>query len=191
MLDRPGSSPSSPNLQQIASSFRLTGWISFWIQLVLTVISSLTLIFATASTRNPAATSSNPSTGIGGALTVFGILVLIFNMYWSLARYVAIGKQLRGSGTVRPKRADALRVIRFGLTASLVGMLVALLGAAAITGLLAAKAFSQGIGGFVNTDPSRFIQPLDILVVQASINVILAQFAGIVASLWLLSRMSR
>lgn len=58
-------------------------------------------------------------------------------------------------------------------------------------GLLFAKAASQGVAGFVNVDPGKFIQPIDILVVQASINVILAQFFAVVASLWLLNRMNR
>ena len=49
----------------------------------------------------------------------------------------------------------------------------------------------QGAGGFVNVDPTKFIQPLDVLVVQSSINVILAQFVAISAALWLLNKMSR
>lgn len=188
MIDKP--SPSSPSLQQIAKTFRLAGWVSFWIQLVLTVVSGTILLFAGFLSRAPGSTNS-PSTGIGVVVTIFGIAVLGFNMYWALLRYIPIGRKLEGNPASRPKKSETIQILRTGLIASLIGILLSLVGAQATVGLLAAKAFSQGVGGFVNTDPSKFIQPLDILVVQASINVILAQFAGIAASLWLLNRMSR
>ncbi|WP_421657413.1 DUF3611 family protein [Leptothermofonsia sp. ETS-13] len=191
MIDRPGSSAVSPTLRDIAKNFRLTGWIGFWVQLVLTVISSVILLFAGALSRSPGANQNSPTTGIGVVVTIFGILVLLFNMYWALFRYIPIGRRLDGNPANRPKRPETIQVLRTGLIASLVGMLLSLLGAQATVGLLAAKAFNQGIGGFVNTDPSKFIQPLDILVVQASVNVILAQFFGIGAALWLLNRITR
>jgi hypothetical protein len=191
MIDRPGSSAVSPTLRDIAKNFRLAGWIGFWVQLVLTVISSVILLFAGALSRSPGANQNSPTTGIGVVVTIFGILVLLFNMYWALFRYIPIGRRLDGNPANRPKRPETIQVLRTGLIASLVGMLLSLLGAQATVGLLAAKAFNQGIGGFVNTDPSKFIQPLDILVVQASVNVILAQFFGIGAALWLLNRVTR
>jgi len=188
MVNRSGS--SSPTLQQIASTFRLTGWVSFWTQLVLAVISSAILLFASAFSRSPGASANSTSTGIGVILTLGGIAILGFNMYWALFRYVSIGRRLPDS-RLRPKKSETIQVLRTGLIASLAGILLALLGAYAIVGLLAAKAFSQGAGGFINVDPTKFIQPLDVLVVQASINVIFAQFTGITAALWLLNKMSR
>jgi hypothetical protein len=190
MLDKPDSS-ASPTLRQIAKAFRITGLVSFWTQLVLTVVSSFILLFATAFSRVPAGTTNNTNTGIGIVLTVLGILGLGFNMYWALFRYVPISKRLADDPRIRPKKSETIQVLRIGLLASLIGTLIALLGAEAIVGLLAAKAFSQGAGGFVNVDPTKFIQPLDVLVVQASINVILAQFVAISAALWLLNKMSR
>jgi preprotein translocase subunit Sss1 len=190
MLDKPGSASLSPSLPEIAKTFRLVGWVGFWVQLVLTVISSIILIFAGALSR-AGANQNTPTTGIGVVVTVFGIVVLLFNMYWALFRYVPIGRKLDGSSANRPRRTETIKVLRTGLIAGLIGMLLSLLGAQATVGLLAAKAFNQGIGGFVNTDPSKFIQPLDILVVQASVNVILAQFFGIGAALWLLNRITR
>jgi hypothetical protein len=181
----------SPTVQQIARSFRLTGWVSFWVQLILTVISTITLIFAVAAGRSPGVSSTNPGTGIGGVLTIIGLGLLGFNMFWALSRYVAYGRRLGSDKAVRPKKSEAIQAIRFGLMISLVGMLLAIVGAEAIVGLLVGKALSQGLGGAINTDPSRFIQPADTFVVQASINVILAQFAGIVSTLWLLNQISK
>lgn len=185
-------SDASLSLRQIASTFRFTGWFSFWVQLVLTVVSGAILLFAAVSNRNPSGTSAG--TGVGVVLTTCGIAVLGFNMFWALTRYVSIGRRLDGAATVRPKKAEAIQTIRTGLIASLVGILLALLGAEAIVGLLFGKAVNQfgalaipGVGGF---NPN-LIQPIDILVVQASINVILAQFAAITSSLWLLNKMSK
>ncbi|NDJ19092.1 DUF3611 family protein [Myxacorys almedinensis] len=178
----------STTIREIASSFRLIGWISFWVQLVLTVVSSAILAFAAVSTRTA---TNNPGTGVGVALTVGGILVLGFNMFWALTRYVAIGRRLKAPAVARPKKAEAVQALRTGLIASLIGILLALVGAEAIVGLLFGKAVNQGFAGFVNVDQSKFIQPIDILVVQASINVILAQFIATTASLWLLNKMSR
>ena len=179
----------SLSLKEIASTFRFAGWFSFWFQLVLTIISSAILLFAAVSTRNP--NGNSLGTGVGVVLTVCGIAVLGFNMFWSVAKYVVIGRRLNAAATVRPKKAEAIQTIRTGLIASLIGILLALLGAEAIVGLLFGKAVNQGFAGFVNVDPGKFIQPIDILVVQASINVILAQFVAITTSLWLLNKMSR
>lgn len=181
----------SPTIQQIAQAFRLTGWVSFWFQLVLTVVSTITLIFAVAAGRSATSSASNPGTGVGGVLTIIGLGLLGFNMFWALSRYVSYGRRLGSDKAARPKKSEAIQAIRFGLVVSLVGMLLAILGAETIVGLLVSKALSQGIGGFVNTDPSRFIQPADTFVVQASINVILAQFVGIVSALWLLNQMNK
>jgi hypothetical protein len=192
MLDKPGSpSPSAPpSLQPIAKAFRFTGWVSLWAQLILTVVSSGILLFASQVGRSTNGGNVSPGTGFGAFLTTCSIFILFFTIYWSL-RYVFIGRRLQGGPGARPKKAEAVQTLRVGLIASLVGMLLALIGAEATVGLLVQKAFSQGLGGFVNIDPSKFIQPIDIFVVQASINVILAQFSGIASTLWLLQRLNR
>jgi hypothetical protein len=181
MVDRPESSSPSVNLQQIARTFRLTGWISFVAQLLLTVPSVGILLFAS---------STNRAGNSGGILfTLCGILVLLFSIYWAF-RYIITGRRLENA-PVRPKKSETIKMLRTGLIASLSGMLLALLGQGAILGGVAQKAFSQGIGSFVNTNLSQFVQPLDILVVQSSFNVVLAQFVGLSAALWLLYRMNR
>lgn len=132
----------------------------------------------------------NPSSGIGGVLALCAIALVGFSIYWAF-RYVRLGRQLRqASPKARPKRSEAIQMLRTGLLASLAGMLSALLGTFAIVGSLAVIAFQQS-PGFVNTNFQQFVNSLDILVVQASINLILAHFVGLAGSLWLLNRMSR
>lgn len=191
MFNRSGSSP--PNIQQIGKSFRLTGWVCLWFQVVLTVVSSIVLIFAAlfspsrfANPNNPSSSSFSTFAGVG--LTTIGILALCFSIYWAF-RYVVIGRQLVNKST-RPKKTDVIQTLRLGLYAGLGGMLVAIFGAEAITGVLVGKAsVSQGSGFAIN--PSQVVQSLDMFTVLASLQVILAHFGGIAAALLLLNKMSR
>lgn len=183
---------SSPTLQRVANTFRLTGWIGFWIQLVLVIVSSLILLFAAASGgRSDSLSSTNPGTAPGLFFALCGILVLCFSTYWCF-RYTRIAKQLQAPDhSLRPSKGKAIQAIRIGLITNLVGMLLTLLGAEATVGGLLAKSLSQSQGVTTIYDPSRLIQSLDIFVVQATTNVVIAQFAGLVTSLWLLQRINR
>lgn len=183
---------ASPTLQRMANTFRITGWIGFWIQLVLVIICSLILLFAAASGgSNDRLNSTNPGTGPGLFFTLCGILVLCFSIYWSF-RYTRIAKRLRSPEPgQRPSKANAIQVVRIGLIVNLAGMLLTLLGTEAIVGGLLAKSLTQPQGVATFNDPTRLIQSLDIFVVQASINVVAAQFVGIATSLWLFQQVNR
>ena len=184
-------SPLSPAIRRVAGAFRVVGTISFWVQIVLAVVSTLVLIFSTTTISLRAGTG-NPGTGAGLLFAVFGVLVLFVGAYWAF-RYTQIGKQLRGDARTRPKRGDAIQALRLGIAINLVGLLLTLLGAQATVGVLLAKSLSQPQGTAI-FDPSqvtRLIQPLDIFVVQANINTISAHFVGVVGSLWLARSMSR
>jgi Protein of unknown function (DUF3611) len=180
MINKTDSSPPSLTLKQVAKNFRLTGWISLWLQVALTLVSAIILLVFSPQTN----------LGVGVVLTVCSMLGLLFNIYWAWSRYITIGRRLQDVAG-RPKRADVNQSLVNGLVASLFGGLLAMLGALSIVGLLAVKAANQSIGSFVNTDPSKMVRISDILVLQANMNVILAQFSAIAASLWLLNRLGR
>jgi hypothetical protein len=166
---------------------------------VLVIISSVILIVAATAIRTPTVNplqpgvaipaAPNPSAGVGGILTFGAIAVMGFTIYWAF-RYVTIGRQLRRDAPARPKKSEVTQLIRTGLIASLAGMLLGILGSFAIIGTVAVIAFRQG-PGFVAASPTQAVNSLDILVVQASVNLILAHFLGLVGSLWLLFRMNR
>lgn len=178
---------TSLSRQQIAKTLRLTGWVGFWTQLVLAIVSSIILIFASFTNQSASSRSINPGTGTGLLLAICGLIVLYGSIYWAF-RYTRVAKQLEAFGTeTRPKRSETLRVIWVGAGGNLGGMLLTLLGAEAIVGGLLAK-LSESQGDL--TGLSR-VQFLDILVVQANINTVLAQFVGIAAALWLLNRLSK
>lgn len=181
MSNKPGSVSSSLNLQIIANTFRLTGWTCFVLQLLLTIPAIGILLFASSSNRAGNAAALLPTIG--------GIIALFFTIYWSF-RYIIVGRRLRDP-LIRPKKSETVKMLWLGLIVSLAGMFLALLGQGAILGGVAQKAFSQGIGGLINPDVSKYVQPLDILVVQSSFNVVLSHFFSLSAALWLLYRMNR
>jgi len=186
-------SDSSP-LRAIAQMFRFTGWISFWTQLVLGVVSGGILLFAILSQRTGNTSSNNPGTGLGVFLAASGLIALGVSIYLAF-RYTRLGKQLESSNpSNRPRKIETIQVVRFGLIVNLAGMLLTLMGAEAIVGTLLSKSLTVpqfGAGVYTQVDPSRIIQSLDIFVVQANTNTVLAHFAGLVSSIWLLNRITK
>lgn len=182
----------SPNILRVLLAFRTAGWFGFWSQLVLAIISSLILLFALIS-YSTATGPNNPGTGPGIIFALLGLLALYFSIYWSYS-YTLTAKKLRASSTStkdRPSKADTIKQLKIGTVVSLVGMFLTLLGAGAIVGVLVAKSLSQPQTAIITADmSSRTVQPLDIFVVQANTNTILAHFLGICTSLWLLNRIA-
>ncbi len=192
-----------PALRRVVTAFRLGGWVSFWIQIVLAVVSSIVLLFAAGSfgatappvqqfpgglpTQVPTS-GVNPGTGAGLFLAVLGLLVLFGAAYWAY-RYTRIARKLK-SPADRPNRAEVVRILYIGLGINLIGMLLTILGAQAIVGSLVAKSFAQGIGIF-SGNIQRFINPLDIFVVQANTNTIMAHFIGLISTLGILQAAER
>jgi hypothetical protein len=183
-----------PAVRRIANTFRWVGWVSVWVQVVLGIISSLVLLFAVASISIRSGSGGNPGTSAGLFMAVVGLLVVYFGAFWAF-RYTRLARSLRSrDATKRPKPKDMMQALKLGLFISLGGMLVSLLGAQAIVGFLLAKALSQPQGAAVfggGANISQFVQPLDIFVVQASTNILLAHFGGIAATLWLFRTMNR
>lgn len=193
MREKPDTSSLPPALQRVAVGLRTVGGISFWLQSILGVISSLVLIFATfgSSVGRQPNQASNQGTGFGIFFALCGLVTLGVGAYFAF-RYTRISKQLVVSSAAgRPSKADTLQTIRFGLIVNMVGMLLTILGAQAIVGSILAKSLSQPQGALTALDPTRFVQSLDLFVVQANTNTIAAHFVGIAASLWLFNRVNR
>jgi hypothetical protein len=178
----------SPEIKNVANLLRVTGRFSFWIQLGLAVVCTLTVFFA--MTGRNFSEETNQAIGIGIFWAVCSILVLGFNIYLAF-RCTRIAKGLLTlSPERRPKKADTLRLLRLGVIVSLVGILLSLLGAGATIGVLVAKIVSQPPGVAI-TDPNRIIRGLDVFVTVANVNAIAAHFVGTVSSLWLLDQVHR
>ncbi|MEA5621003.1 DUF3611 family protein [Cronbergia sp. UHCC 0137] len=179
------------NIRAIAQKFRLAGWISFWIQLVLGVISSIIVLLFAIFSQRTGSPSNNPGTGFGVFLAICGLVVLGGGIYLAY-RYTRIGKQLQSPNpSNRPRKIETIQVLRLGAWINLGGILVTLMGAQAIVGTLVARSISPQAVTTQLFDPNRIISGLDMLVVQANTNTISAHFAGLIASLYLLNRITK
>jgi hypothetical protein len=183
-----------PAVRRISGSFRLVGWISFWVQVVLAVISSLVLMFALANlSARSGIGGGNPGTGVGLLFAALGLVAVYLSAFWAF-RYAQIGRRLRSRDTAkRPSPKDALQALRLGIVISMAGMLVTLFGGQALIGSLLAKALAQPQGGavFVPGNIGQYVEAFDIFVVQANNNTLLAHFVSLSATLWLLRTVNR
>jgi hypothetical protein len=195
MREKSDTSSLPPALQRVALTLRTIGWISFWLQTVLGVISGVVLFVTTvgSSFGRQTVQGNNQGTGFGIFFAICGLVTLGVGAYFAF-RYTRISRELQESNAAgRPSKADTLQIIRLGLIVNLVGMLLTIVGAQAIVGSILAKSLSQPQGalGLGTIDLNRFVQPLDLFVVQANTNTIAAHFVGIAASLWLFNRVNR
>ena len=194
MLNKPDSQSTSATLQQIAVAFRIIGWLSFWTQLVLGVVSTIVLLFASLSRDVGPANQRSPGTGFGIVLAVSGVITLGLAIYLAF-RYTRIAKRLQSTNANnRPRKTDTIQILRLGLIVNLVGTLLTILGAQAITGTLLLRSLSlpQAVGvGIYTPQINQVIRPVDIFVVQANTNTVAAHFTGILCTLWLLNRINR
>ncbi|MDZ8240464.1 MAG: DUF3611 family protein [Nostoc sp. ChiQUE01a] len=175
----------APETRGIGNTIRLTGWITFWLQLAIGVVSVFALLFAL--TGRGLVQQQNTGLGIGIFWAVCGIVVLLFSLYWDF-RYTRIGKALENrNSALHPSKPDTTGILRLGIIISLVGILLTLLGAGSTVLVLVAKSISQPPGVAI-TDPYRIIRPMDVFVAVADITGIAAHYVGTVASLWLLER---
>lgn len=182
MLKSYSNSPSSAR-QQAAVSLRTFGWIGFWTKLILTVGSGLVLLFAIADPN----LNINIRSGLGLFSALGGILMLCFSIYWFF-RYTRFSKQLEASEpSLHPSRKETVHTLQTGALLNLVGMLLILIGIEVIVGNLLGKTLSVPQGAAIYKS-GQLIEPLDIFVVQANINMIVALFVGIGIPFWLATR---
>jgi len=186
MKDKPEVSTSLPlAVKRASSALQIGGQIGFWVQLVLGVVSAITLMVTSVNlVRNE--NSTNTAVGLFFAFT--GLIALAVGIYFSY-RYTQISRRLATAEPAnRPKRATILRQLRIGLIINLAGLLLTLLGAEAITGIVLVKSLQQAP---LATQAKTFVNAIDILSVQANIHVIFAHSAGTVTTIWLQDRLNQ
>jgi hypothetical protein len=195
---------SSYHLEQISTVLRITGWLSFVLQIGLAAASSVMLLLAVSGrTFNQAmvapsgvpgaqiATAQTTSgLGIGIFFAVCGILVLLFEIYLAF-RLIRFSRRLRNPNPIiHPKRAKVMEVLRLGVIVGFVGMLLMILGSGATVGVLLAKSVSQPQGVAIY-DPNRVIRSLDVFVAAANTTGVTAHFIGAFTSLGIFNWLHR
>lgn len=171
------------------------GWVTWWVQLILTVISAVILLFSFAF---PGVNVRNAASAFGFILSGVGVLIAFFSLFWTYS-YTRLSLWL-GDAVRRTPEIARNRIagkLRVGLILALLGLVVALLGTQAIVGTLLARLLSSGItttaynayqssGGL--PPGAGVVQPVDILIVQACANSMMALMAALVTTVWLRAR---
>lgn len=174
------------SIRNLATTFRIFGWLGFWSQLAMAFVSGLALVFAHSG--QSVSPDTHPGTEIGIFWAVCGVLLLVVGIVFSF-RYVRIARALLHElgAVLHPKRADTLRLLRIGTFIGFAGMLLSLMGSGASVGVLLAKTVSQPPGVAI-IDPNKIVRALDVFVVLANLNLIAAHLIGTVIAFWLLDR---
>ncbi|MGC9502948.1 DUF3611 family protein [Baaleninema sp.] len=175
----------SQTVRDKAKTLRITGWISFWLQLFATFAIVLSLIFAV--TGRGVADESNPGIGMGMFLATLGGVGAAFCVVLSF-RFARVGKRLLDPRVDRnPKKSNTVRWLKIGAIVGVVGAIVTLLGAGITASVLVAKTISQPPGTTL-TQASHAVRALDALVMVANLNGIAAHFIGTLEAIWLFYR---
>ena len=185
----PATNPNRlPDKRKFAKTFRLLSRISYWIHLILGVVSGITLLLVSFS-RGTTEGGTTSGTGVGIFIAVFSLIALGFRVYWAW-RYRVIARKLQRVDRAQPSRAEIIRVLRIGLLASLVGLFLALIASeiSLISLVAGAIARPQGVAVY---EREQVIKIADLLLVLAQFNILGAHFLGSVNSLGLLSWISR
>ncbi|MBD2480805.1 DUF3611 family protein [Planktothrix sp. FACHB-1365] len=185
----------SPNIHEIAQDFRRLGWFGFWVQSILGIIPIFLLIFVLF--LRPASPSNPQNSALGLVLGYGCLFALIFTLYWCF-RYSQIGNQLEDPNQ-RPAKAEVIHALWLGITANLIGMACVILVGFLMVGSLLYRMLTLPPGGSKLLTPlpgttvlnaGSIITPFNLIAMQAMVNAMAAELAGIAVSLWLLSRVS-
>ena len=189
-MQEPIKSPERlPSKRKFAQTFRLLSRISYWIHLILGVLSGITLLLVSFS-RSTTAGNTTSGTGVGIFIAVFSLVALGFRVFWAW-RYRVMAKKLQQvNSNAQPSRAEIIQVLRIGLLASLVGLLLAFIASevSLISLVAGAIARPQGIAVY---EREQVIKIADLLLILAQFNILGAHFFGSVNSLGLLNWISK
>jgi hypothetical protein len=174
------------------TSLALWRWssVSWWAQVILSVISGVTLFFASAIEGQQSSAFSN---GVFFSSAGLFMSLLSVAQTWQFARLASAIRQRRIDPVAIPARLA--KTFNACTTINLIGMAFALVSAEQVVGLLIARALSlQGLQSAVGSVaqfgiPLQAIRPLDVFVVQANTNTLASHFISLVSALWLKRRL--
>lgn len=198
----PSIETNSIDVQRASRALWKAGWWAWWIQLVLSTISGVIVLFAIAF---PGVNIRTTASSIGVLLCGSSVAIALTSLLWTYG-YTRLAIRVRQSQPKFLANAPA-RVrgyIRVGLIISVFGLFVGLVGLQAIVGTLLARLLGTGIAttpysalqsnglsrtgaGFVNG--ASMVQPVDVLVIQACANAMSSLLAGLITAIWLRGRL--
>lgn len=183
----PPSTSKSTRLRKVGKTLKWAGLSGFWIQVVLGVVSSVTLALAIVNENE----RSNSGVGFSLFCAVCGLICLIVGICISF-RYVKMGEKFTNPKAKHPKKSTTMRIVQIAIITSLLGALITVLGAETIAGIVLSKTLSLDPGKIFNSQTNtEFVNSLDVFIIQACINIIAGHFVGIIGSLWIFSQIDK
>ena len=177
----PVSEVARQNLSTAANACRRYGWVAFWVQLVLTTVASVIVLFSMAFTAQ-----QGPQISL--YLTLFGIVTGY--LYTRLSTKLRAFLDYNGTGDVpKVRRMDVINMLEKGAIINALGAGASMLGLQATIGLLVAKTLTTAtVNPFLasNTNTWNPVLAFDVFNVQATTNALLSHFFSLMVSLWLL-----
>jgi cytochrome b561 len=179
------------NSRGLARNLKIFGSVAFWVQLCLGLIAVLLLIVTTSSSyyeeNQPTLYGFSWGKGIVWAYLSLGVLALTVIGFYScivLARSLKRGEMAEGTGASVKRLVST---INFG---SALGLTLAILGTAFSIALLISKTVSEP-PGIAITNPQSIVRAVDVFVLLANFEIVVAHFIGILICLWILNRLHR
>jgi cytochrome b561 len=173
----------------LARQLKIFGAIGFWAQLCLGLVAALLLVVTTSSSYYEEHLPALPygfswADGIVWAYVALGVLALTIIGFYAcvlLARPLKHGEfPVGGAASVR----RLISTVNFG---NALGLTLAIVGTAFSIALLISKTVSQP-PGIAITDPQLIVRAVDVFVLLANFNIVVAHFLGILICLWFLNR---
>lgn len=190
----PGKPPTARDIQAIQKTFRYFGWLSFWFQLWMAIITAVLLFFVVSvGYLGPAALSGN-KLGIFWAQLALGLLILTILLTFYCRRLAtkepkqAVQTPKKPSAAWRFRTRSLTALLRALVFLGLGGILLSAFGITSSVQLLIGKTISQP-PGIAITDPTRIVRALDVFVLVSNFNLVIAHIIGFTAALWLQGRM--
>jgi cytochrome b561 len=169
-------------VQRLAKRLRLFGWVEFWIQLVIALISGLLLEFITSGN------ASNPDTvgsgngiywAIDGFVLLWPAIILSFS-YTRAARKIVSKPDSYLTKTVM----TAFWFLVAGMLIGCLGVLASVIGVVLSISLLIVKTVSQAPGQMI-MESGRIVRALDVFVLIVNFSLFVAHGIGASIALWL------
>jgi len=177
--------PSDPtDWDKVSKKAGNASWLAWWAQTILSVVSGVTIFFANAV--KGAGQGNIIANGI--LLASVGLALSFINVFWTWG-YSRMSSKLATDSDPKGQARKLRGVIKFGVIIALSGMLVTLFGAEQIVGTMVAKAITGSLLFSSTTAQGAAtgmqLQALDIFVVQANTNTLLAHLASVINSLYI------
>lgn len=167
--------------QDLARRIRLAGWIGFWLDFVLGFLTAPLLAFgAVGQSISSTIWVSDPI-----HWGYFGLALLFASLFLDFFSTVASGRLVSDPESVlAADQPMALWFLGVGSLINICGAIVSFIGVGLSIALLVAKTVSQP-PGIAITDPDKIVRALDVFILMANFNLLVAHFIGAGAAVWL------